>query len=137
MAKKRPIRQGREGAVQQPNKFELLHSRKKFSVLGKKVKGENRSRLQSRSDAIDKVGQCHSAARLFDSISMPCLDPMSFHRYQVLSKIQQHFFNDTSFDLQRKATLLVEHNQRQRANAFLDRRFGGRLSASRILLQSL
>lgn len=55
MAKKRPVRQERKPAAQQPNRFELLHNRKKFNILGKKSKGETKSRLQARSDAINKV----------------------------------------------------------------------------------
>lgn len=58
MAKKRPIKQLREKvAPKEPNKFELLHSRKKFNVIGKKSKGESRSRVQARSNATDKVSR--------------------------------------------------------------------------------
>lgn len=55
MAKKRPLKRVQEKSVSQPNKFELLHNRKKFNIIGKKNKGEVRSRVQARSNATDKV----------------------------------------------------------------------------------
>eukprot|EP00897_Mesotaenium_endlicherianum_P006282 jgi/Mesen1/5682/ME000288S04895 len=60
------------------NLFERLWNRKKFDVLGKKVKGEQKKLGKARGDAIER----------------------------------------------RKATLLQEYQQRGKANAFLDRRFG-------------
>lgn len=40
---------------QRSNPFEELHNRKKFSILGKKTKGDKGKRLQSRQDATAKV----------------------------------------------------------------------------------
>ena len=39
-----------------PNPFELLHSRKKFDVLGQKKKGVAKKTTKSRNEAMIKVG---------------------------------------------------------------------------------
>ena len=57
MAKKtvKPKQVGRkEKKEEKPNLFEHIYNRKKFSVLGKKQKGE-RKHGKSRADAVDKV----------------------------------------------------------------------------------
>ena len=40
----------------EPNLFESLYNRKKFDILGKKVKDEQRKRGRARSEGIHKVG---------------------------------------------------------------------------------
>jgi len=52
-------------AAAAPNMFERLHSRKKFSVLGKRAKGEQRATGKLRSEAVERVGKAtvHSAER--------------------------------------------------------------------------
>lgn len=47
-------------AAAAPNLFERLHSRKKFSILGKRAKGEQRPSGKLRSEAVEKV--CLSVA---------------------------------------------------------------------------
>ena len=42
-------------AAAAPNMFERLHSRKKFSVLGKRAKGEQRATGKLRSEAVERV----------------------------------------------------------------------------------
>ncbi len=78
MAKKRPAARAAPGkkkaAVQEkaPNPFELKGSKRKFNVLGRRVKGDKKSLVQARSDAVDKVcltrqavciGGCRTKAR--------------------------------------------------------------------------
>lgn len=48
-------------AAAAPNLFERLHSRKKFSILGKRAKGEQRPSGKLRSEAVEKV--CLSIVR--------------------------------------------------------------------------
>jgi len=52
-------------AAAAPNMFERLHSRKKFSVLGKRAKGEQRATGKLRSEAVERVREhtTHSAER--------------------------------------------------------------------------
>ena len=42
--------------VREPNLFESLYNRKKFDILGKKVKDTQRKRGRARSEGIHKVG---------------------------------------------------------------------------------
>ena len=60
---------------QRSNPFEELHNRKKFSILGKKTKGDKGKRLQSRQDATAKVSTvqelCWVLQSAFGSASPP------------------------------------------------------------------
>lgn len=62
--KKLPLAAGPLGVLRKPavdqgksgvNLFERLWNRKKFDIVGKKVKGEQKSLGKSRSDAVDRV----------------------------------------------------------------------------------
>lgn len=55
--RKMPERFGKEKPVAEaaPNPFELLHSRKKFDVLGQKKKGAAKKITRSRNEAMSKV----------------------------------------------------------------------------------
>ena len=48
-----PAAQAKAAAA--PNPFERLHSRKKFSILGKRARGEQRPTGKLRSEAVEKV----------------------------------------------------------------------------------
>ena len=48
-----PAAQAKPAAA--PNPFERLHSRKKFSILGKRARGEQRPAGKLRSEAVEKV----------------------------------------------------------------------------------
>ena len=56
-----PAAQAKPAAA--PNPFERLHSRKKFSILGKRARGEQRPTGKLRSEAVEKV--CCAAPCLF------------------------------------------------------------------------
>ena len=56
-----PAAQAKPAAA--PNPFERLHSRKKFSILGKRARGEQRPTGKLRSEAVEKV--CSAATCLF------------------------------------------------------------------------
>lgn len=60
MAKKPPVKRRSETVAQRPSKFELIFNRKKFNVLGKKVKGEAKSRIKAKSDSTEKVSDSRS-----------------------------------------------------------------------------
>ncbi len=55
--RKLPDRFGKEKPVAEaaPNPFELLHSRKKFNILGQKKKGVAKKTTRSRNEAVQKV----------------------------------------------------------------------------------
>lgn len=92
-------------AVDTSNKFEALYNRKKFDVVGKKVKGSSGKRSTSRSTGAEKVN--------YDTCSCS-------------RQLTRHIPADTAAVLlQRRNTLLVELKQSQRANSFIDRRIGG------------
>jgi len=57
MAKKKAKQPAKAPSVQ-PNKFETLYNRKKFNVLGKKTKGDQKARGKARSDGTEKVFMC-------------------------------------------------------------------------------
>ena len=63
MAKKRKAAatpRAAQAAQQQakPNPFELKRSKRKFDVLGRKIKGDGKNVVKSREDALLKVGRC-------------------------------------------------------------------------------
>jgi hypothetical protein len=58
MAKKKSKQPSKAAPSVQPNKFETLYNRKKFNVLGKKTKGDQKARGQARSDGTEKVYWC-------------------------------------------------------------------------------
>ena len=61
MAKKRKSNlknAARAQPEQRSNPFEELHNRKKFSILGRRAKGDKARKLQARTDAVAKVQPC-------------------------------------------------------------------------------
>lgn len=62
MVKKKKVKSRPPGLVsaakkteEKPNLFERIYNRKKFNILGKKIKGEHKTLGRARSDAYDKV----------------------------------------------------------------------------------
>lgn len=49
---------------EKPNLFERMFNRKKFDILGKKAKGQQKKLGQSRSEAVEKVRSRVAALRL-------------------------------------------------------------------------
>lgn len=99
-----------------PNLFEHIYNKKKFNVLGKKQKGEQKHG-KARADAVDKVYTvflgCHPGTH--NLCALWGSNPLRVHLTSFL-------------DTQRKKTLLVEYKELQKSNAFVDRRFGGVVS---------
>jgi nucleolar protein 14 len=93
-------------AEERNNPFEAIWSRRKFDVLGKKRKGEERRVSRSRSEAIRKV----TAANLLSLAAFPLVDwwliPLAL--------------------LQRENTLLKEFVESAKSSVFHDRRIGER-----------
>lgn len=90
-----------------PNPFETIWSRRKFDVLGKKRKGEERRVGLARSQAIEKV---------LTNLPIP-----KFHSsYEFLVYLFALFF----WVAQRKKTLLKEYEQSGKSSVFVDKRIG-------------
>lgn len=144
MGKKRKA-PARAAAAQQapreaePNPFERLANRRRFDILGRKLKGETRNVVRLRSDATEKVrlalkyewcewghgGCCRSNPRVL----LPVLQHMlRCGQQQPLAPDEPRPSPLCHSTLQRKSTLLVEYKQLRKSNAFIDRRFGGELS---------
>jgi hypothetical protein len=69
MAKTKVKKQSAKAPSVQPNKFETLYNRKKFNVLGKKTKGDQKARGKARSDGTEKV-QPELHALIFEPIAV-------------------------------------------------------------------
>lgn len=109
-----------------PNLFERLSNKKRFDILGRKVKGETRQLGKLRSAATDRVSGLGCASGV-----TVCLVRMGLHRghFDQSAWLPGPGSHGSTFVehlwVQRKSTLLVEYKQLRKANAFIDRRFGG------------
>ena len=118
MAKKGKRRSSFDAKKKEPpktNPFEKLGSKKRFDILGRKVRGDVRNVGQLRTDAADKVSVRRAICRGIH------LTPQ--HR----AACRHARDRPPRVPPQRKKTLLVEYKQLRKSNAFIDRRFGGAL----------
>ncbi|EMS51472.1 hypothetical protein TRIUR3_21500 [Triticum urartu] len=115
-------------AAERSNPFEAIWSRRKFDVLGKKRKGEERRTSRSRSDAIHKARGAGAAAA---ERSNPFEAIWSRRKFDVLGKKRKGEERRTSRSRsdaihKRENTLLKEFEQSAKSSVFHDRRIGER-----------
>lgn len=122
-----------------PNMFERLSNKKRFDIMGRKLKGETRQLGKLRTAATERVSWGWDAlgwAGLGEAERGRLARPSPALRqcrgmFQSALKQSLVTFSPRRISapapllLQRKDTLLVEYKQLRKSNAFIDRRFGG------------